>query len=176
MPGELPLLILLFIFLKFMLASEREVSFFPPLWSQLLFKDEKCLSKSIREGLLEILWHRCSVQPTWNAQMASAVVTFRVEMENWWQLMNDFNFTTEVVALQPDEVIDLFVLLTCNFKTPFSPSSAPFKCPLLTLWLLFPHSLTIAYLWIWALIYTYLFSNFLPSFFFPFLVSQIFCD
>lgn len=55
MPGELPLLILLFIFLKFMLASEREVSFFPPLWSQLLFKDEKCLSKSIREGLLEIL-------------------------------------------------------------------------------------------------------------------------
>lgn len=45
MPGErLALLILLFLFLKLKLESEHKVSFYF-LWSQLLFKDEKCMSK-----------------------------------------------------------------------------------------------------------------------------------
>lgn len=80
--------------------------------------------------------------------------------------MNDFNFTTEVVALKPDEVIDFFVLLTCNFKIPFSLSSAHFKCP----WITFDFYFLIVLLlpifeFVWALIYTYLFSLQFPAFF-----------
>lgn len=42
-----------FLFLKLRLESEHKVSFYF-LWNQLLFKDEKCMSKEIEEGLLEI--------------------------------------------------------------------------------------------------------------------------